>query len=126
MEDFADYVVKEMNNRGWDQSELSRRSGITTSQLSRVINRESRPGLDFCKRLAKAYGLRDVDVMRIAGLIDSDADSKEFTAPIRNTIRYMQDMDEKDQADVEALVNALRTRRLRDVNSRKAHGAQKP
>ncbi len=126
MEDFADFVTREMNQRGWDQSKLSRLSGITTSQMSRVINRESRPGVDFCKRLARAFEMRDVDVMRIAGLVESDPETNEYSPAIRNTIRMMKELEEKDQQDIEALVETFRTRRLRAATTRKVHGAQKP
>ena len=123
MEDFAEYLTNEMGEHGWDQSELSRRSGVTTSQISRVINRESRPGIDFCRKIAHALGVRDIDVARMAGLVDSEPEINQYPVPIRNTIRYMQEMDEKDQADVEALVHALRMRRARVLKPR---GGLKP
>lgn len=124
MEDFVEFLTNEMDKRGWDQSELARRSGVTTSQVSRVVNRESRAGLDFCRRISHALGMRDIDLARMAGLLDSEPELNEYSTSIRNTIRLMQEMDEKGQADVEAIVDALRTRRLRD--GRKIHGAQKP
>lgn len=70
--------------------------------------------------------MRDVEVMRIAGLVESDPDMSEYSPAIRNIIRMMKEMDDSDQQDIEALVEAFRTRRLRAATARKAHGAQKP
>ena len=63
--------------------------------------------------------------MRIAGLIDPDVELAEYSPAIRNTIRMMQELEDRDQEDIEALVDAFRSRRLRAALNRKAHGAQK-
>lgn len=124
--DFVAWVNDELKQRNWTQAELASRGGFTGAALSKMLNRERMPGVDICKGIARAFGMKDVEVMRLAGLIDSDPDMSEFSPAIQNTIRMMKDLDEKDQQDIEALVEAFRTRRLRAATARKAHGAQKP
>jgi transcriptional regulator with XRE-family HTH domain len=124
--DFVTWVNSELKERGWTQTELASRGGFTGAALSKLLSRERMPGVDICKGIARAFGMKDVEVMRLAGLVDQEIETTEYSQAIRNTIRMMKDLDEKDQEDIEALVDAFRGRRLRAATTRKAHGAQKP
>ena len=123
--DFVAWVNEELKRRGWTQSELASRGGFTGAALSKMLSRERMPGIDICKGIAQAFGMKDVDVLRISGLIDPDVEMVDYSPAIRNTIRMMQELEERDQEDIEALVDAFRSRRLRAALSRKAHGAHK-
>lgn len=124
--DFVSWVNEELKRRGWTQAELASRGGFTGAALSKMLSRERMPGIDLCKGIAKAFGMKDTDVLRLAGLISADIDTADYSPAIRNTVRMMKEMEAKDQEDIEALVDAFRTRRLRTATARKAHGAQKP
>lgn len=101
--DFAAWLDGEMKDRGWSQSDLSRRSGITTPQISRVINRERFPGIEFCKGVARAFGLKDIQVLEIAGLA-TDADAKKFSPAVEAIAAMLNDLPESDQEEIRAMV----------------------
>lgn len=67
--DFVDWLIAEMNARGWNNSELARRAGVVPSTISMVVSRQKRPGLDLCVGIASALHIPPEDVLRSAGLI---------------------------------------------------------
>ncbi len=73
---FIDWLHEQLKTRAWSQSELARRSGISVTAINKVMNEERSPGADMCRGIAAAFGMRDTEVFRIAGLI-SDAVSDE-------------------------------------------------
>lgn len=66
---FGDWLQRELSNRGWDQAELSRRSGISSAQISRIVTGGRRPGKDSIDGIARALRLPPEDVMRQAGIL---------------------------------------------------------
>lgn len=82
--EFANWLQNELNNRGWDQAELSRRSEITKAQISRVLVGDRSAGVDFCIAVARALGIPREEVFRARGwllrepqqVVTSDADPR--------------------------------------------------
>jgi transcriptional regulator with XRE-family HTH domain len=58
-----------MDKRGWSNSELARRAGITPSNVSTVISSTRQPGWDFCAKIARPLGYTPDYVLRLAGLL---------------------------------------------------------
>lgn len=54
---FSEWIVSELNERGWSRSEAARRGKISPSVLDKVINGASEPGIKFFKGLANAFGI---------------------------------------------------------------------
>ncbi len=67
--DFAEWLREELRNRDWSQSDLSRRSGVSTAQITRVLSGERGIGEATCKSLARALHLPPEEVFRKAGLL---------------------------------------------------------
>jgi len=67
---FVAWIRQELDRRGWTQSELCRRSGLSSATVSTVLSQRSKPGNDFCKGVARAFGIRDEEVFRRAGILD--------------------------------------------------------
>jgi len=63
------WLNEELNKRGWSQSELSRRSGVSNSAISRTINGEVEPTLQFCRAIARPLERTPAEVMILGGLI---------------------------------------------------------
>ncbi|MHB9130451.1 MAG: helix-turn-helix domain-containing protein [Armatimonadota bacterium] len=68
-EDFITWVKHELTARGWSQSELARRGGITQSHMSRVLSGERPPGQAFCRAMSRAFGVPLEQVFRQAGIL---------------------------------------------------------
>lgn len=66
---FGDWLQGELSNRGWDQAELVRRSGISSAQISRLVTGGREPGKDAIAGIARAFRLPPEDVLRHAGIL---------------------------------------------------------
>ncbi len=67
--DFVTWLTKEMEDRGWNNSELARRAGLVPSAISQVIAGNRGTGPEFCRSVARALGLPPETVFRKAGLL---------------------------------------------------------
>ena len=68
-EDFAEWLGRELDKRGWSRAEAARRGGNSASMWDKVINRYANPGEGFCKAVARAFSLDPEAVMRRAGIL---------------------------------------------------------
>ena len=55
--EFSEWLRQELYRRGWDQQELVRRTDISTSHVSNVLNGMRCAGPDFCIEVARALGV---------------------------------------------------------------------
>ncbi|MFC1923561.1 helix-turn-helix domain-containing protein [Chloroflexota bacterium] len=67
MSDFSDWLTEELNERGWNKSELVRRSGLSTGYTYRIVNGKVNPGADACRGIALAL---DIPVETITNQIE--------------------------------------------------------
>lgn len=94
---FPEWLQTELDARGWRPIDLIKRSGIDSGLLSKIQSGERRPGLDTCRSIARAFGMRDVDILRVAGLIDDAVTDEvirlsEEDATIGDVYRIMKTM----------------------------------
>lgn len=54
---YAEKLYRQLVRLGWNQQKLSRTSGVSDSEVSRILAGKSNPGLENAYRLAKAVGL---------------------------------------------------------------------
>lgn len=66
---FSTWLDRELQTRGWSQSEAARRGAISSQMVNAVVNGQANPGLDFCKGIARAFKLPLDDVFRLAGIL---------------------------------------------------------
>jgi transcriptional regulator with XRE-family HTH domain len=116
-DDFAGWLRGEIDGRGWTQAELSRRSGLVPSAVSNVLNRERLPGIDFCKGVARALGVRDIDIMRRAGI--ADPEPQKYNPIVESAAAMLNELSEEDQEDFRALVRSKWERRQRKQPAKK-------
>jgi len=67
---FCGWLKNKMDEKGWSQSELGRRSGISQAQVGRLLLGARQPGIKACKSLANALDCSVYDVYRAAGLFN--------------------------------------------------------
>jgi len=69
IEEMVTWINAEVERRDWSYRELGRRSGISVGAISKVMTGSARPGLDFCVKVARAFGVPAHEVLELAGLI---------------------------------------------------------
>lgn len=64
-----DWLVKEMEDRGWSQRELARLSGVNYTTVSKVMSGQAKVTFNFCAAISKPLDKQPIEVFRIAGLL---------------------------------------------------------
>ena len=72
--EFIEWLQGELNKREWTQAKFSKKSKISQSQITRILNGTRGIGPDTCKKIARALNLPEDDVFRQAGLLTSKPD----------------------------------------------------
>jgi transcriptional regulator with XRE-family HTH domain len=66
---FAQWIVEEVESRGWSYAELGRRANLAGATISQVITEQKNPGADFCLGIARAFRVPPEEVFRRAGIL---------------------------------------------------------
>ena len=61
--EFSEWIVEELEKRGWSRSEAARRGGVSPSMFDKVINGYSKPGVKFIEGIAKAFKMSSAEVV---------------------------------------------------------------
>lgn len=64
---FGQWLERQINERGWNISELARRGEVSHVAILRVINGDRNAGPDLCRAIAKALEMPEEKVFRLAG-----------------------------------------------------------
>jgi transcriptional regulator with XRE-family HTH domain len=110
--DFADWLESELKARDWRQADLIKRSGINSGLLSQILSGQRKPGVETCRAIAKAFGLRDIQVLEIAGLA-TDQERKKFSPIVEATAAMLNELSENDQEEIRAMVRVKWERKHR-------------
>lgn len=71
MSEFADWLIREMTERGPRQVDLARLSNLDKSSVCLILNDQRLPSSAFCRGVAKVLNLPEYIVFERAGLIKS-------------------------------------------------------
>lgn len=93
---FSEWLIAEMDRRGWSQSDLARAAGLNRQVISGYINQKRmKPDEEIVSALARALGYPPETVFRAAGLLPPVAPPDEK----RERLFYMFDELTQDQQD---------------------------
>ena len=95
---FANWILREIDSRGWNQSELARRSGLSPTAVSDVLSGRRNPGIVFCDGVAQAFKIPSAEVYKIAGLLPVDELSDPSLSKIQHLFNSLQDEGNKQKA----------------------------
>lgn len=109
---FSQWLEMEMKARDWRQKDLIVRSGINSGLLSQILSGQRTPGVETCRAIAKALDMKEITVLKIAGLI-VDAEPPKFSPLIESMAAMLKDLPEDDQEDIRAMVRSRWERRQR-------------
>lgn len=113
---FGIWLDRELQARGWSQSEAARRGEMSSQMVNALVNGQSNPGLDSCQGIARAFNMPLEDVFRMAGILP--AQSKP-TRPVRDSRRVVYEID-SDQVLLEQYraLSAFDQQLVRDLIAR--------
>jgi transcriptional regulator with XRE-family HTH domain len=100
-EDFVEWLKIEIKNRGWSQADLSRKSGISPSQITRLFNGERGIGGDSIIAISQALNIPVNLVFEKARSIQP----KTNLSPIKRQIMHLA--EQADDDDLELIIGML-------------------
>lgn len=109
---FSEWLQKELDQRGWTQSHLSRVAGIARGTLSNISSGNREMGPDTALAIARALNIPPEAVFRAAGLLPPEPKAD----PILERVNHLlSQLPEDDQENILGLVEALVSRREQEA-----------
>jgi len=90
---FSDWLIIQLNERGWSQAELARQAGVTRSAISAVIVGTRSAGNELCEAIAHAFKLPPETVFRAAGILPKNHEVSEKRERVHYAIDRVQEKD---------------------------------
>lgn len=67
---FSEWLLKQMQERGWSQADLAKAAGLTRTAISDYVNQKrTKPDPEALVDIARALNLSPIHVFRAAGLL---------------------------------------------------------
>lgn len=82
MGNFGEWLLTQLEERGWSQSELARRVGVTRQAIGRIINEGRKPQIETINNIAMALGESPTELMIRAGLLKEINDPRQAAVEI--------------------------------------------
>jgi transcriptional regulator with XRE-family HTH domain len=100
---FNDWLLDRLKEKGWSQSELARKSGLTTASISNYINGRI-PDKTALRKISKALGIPPIMVFEQAGLLPS----QPGLTPSQQKLLYAS--TDMPASDIDLAIQILETR----------------
>lgn len=76
---FSDWLIEQMQNKNWSQSDLARASGLTRQTISYYLSDKStKPDEGALTKIAHALKISPITVLRKAGLLPEGGENASF------------------------------------------------
>jgi transcriptional regulator with XRE-family HTH domain len=102
---FKDWLLNEMNQRGWSQSDLARSADLNRAVINKLLNGQSTPRPATLGAVARAFKIPVERVFRIAGLLPEIPESESFLEEVNYHFRQLQSPQRRATALI--LIKAL-------------------
>jgi len=115
---FSEWLVSELEKRGWSRSEAARRGNISPSMFDKVINGYAKPGVKFLDGVAQAFDISPINVYRKAGLLPTD--STENKVNFEDWKELIEGLNKDDQEDILVMIRA-KLKRKKEISQDKSY-----
>ena len=95
--DFSTWLLGELRLRDWSQADLASRSGLSQGAISKVVNKQRKPGFDFCEGVSKALKVPVETIYAAAGLLPP---SRKTTSQEEELLHLFRQLPEKEKSDL--------------------------
>jgi len=91
------WLTEKLNENRMSMRELARKSGISHSTISQVINGAQPPTYEFCIAIAKGFGLAQDEVLTLAGKLPKPP---EWTPDLQEWTYLFEQLTDEDRAEM--------------------------
>ena len=93
---FSAWLLDELKKRDWNQSDLAQRSGVSQGAISKVLQGQRNPGLEFCSGVAKAFRVPVEKVLILAGFLPARDHEVQEIEELKFLFNALSDESKKD------------------------------
>ncbi len=93
---FSQWLLLELENREWSQSDLARRAGVSKAAISDVLSGRRNVGHDLATSIAKGLNIKPDIVFRAAGLLPP---TKKVSEEIEQIVHELEGMSREEQQE---------------------------
>jgi transcriptional regulator with XRE-family HTH domain len=104
MDNFADWLKQELENRSWKQADLVRLTNLDSAVISNLINGKRKSGENTARAIARAFNLPPEFVFEKAGLLPP----KPELSPIKRKLAHVA--NDMPDSDIEMVISLLEQR----------------
>ena len=94
--DFSAWLFTELKLRDWTQADLANKSGLSQGAISKVVNKQRKPGFDFCEGLSRALKLPVETIFEAAGLLPPIAKSTAQKEQLNYLYDHLKEVGQED------------------------------
>ena len=117
--DFSEWLVKELERRGWSRSEAARRGNISPSMFDKVINGYAKPGIKFLDGIAQAFEMSPTMIYRKAGLLPEVGGEK---ITFHDWEHMLQQLTPEEQEEIYSIMDMkIKRRQQAEASARAAN-----
>jgi len=113
--DFSQWLLEELEQRGLSYSEVARRGSMSHARISQIVS-GGNPGSDFCLGIAKALDLPPETVFRKAGILPPEPD---LTSREKINLHLFRQLSLAEQERQLAVMRALLKREQENTEQRR-------
>lgn len=117
---FSDWLLNWLNKKGWNQSELATRAGVTRTAISDVLSGRRNPGTDLCIAIARALNIPPETVFRAAGLLPPVPSDTEYQEEFFHLLSQLSPQERQE------ILELLRFKAERQRNAKPPSRTPKP
>lgn len=99
MNDFKEWLEKEMHEREWSMADLARYAGVARGSVANVLRGDRNPGKDFCDGISRAFKISPEVVYRRAGLLPPQSYGDENRQELIHLYDLMSESSREDIID---------------------------
>lgn len=122
---FADWLLSELQKRGWSQNQLAIRAGLSRTAINDVINRKAHPGPELCRAIARALGYPQEYVFRKAGLID-DTPGPDYDPEAELLLHWFRSLPPEERKEILEYVQFKLSRHQTQTAQKRRSRAKNP
>lgn len=116
MYNFSDWLLNEMETRGFTQADLAHRAKISQAAISHILSGRRKPGGNICTAIADAFRIPPETVFRAAGYLPQPPDYDPTLAELEHLFGQMTDAEKEEFLAAGRLKVELRLARQRNLN----------
>lgn len=87
---FKDWLLEEMDRRGWSQADLARSADLNRSVINKLLNGHSNPRPTTLEAIARACRIPVESVYRIAGLLPELPESDGYIEEVVHHLKQIR------------------------------------